>query len=183
VSAEDSADADGWDCDLPLDLALPEEGSAAVAAAAPLEPEEESAASLLERAGAALAHRAPGGGTDTAALRAALLAFLADEEAPPAPPPVLRVPPAATSAAAEAEEEGSLFDMSAGTLLGGNGCSPPVRAQVVRRSVTTPERCEPSPRAANRAFIADARSSFESEAPVKALGLDADILAATIAAP
>ena len=180
---DDSAQpaADGWDCDLP-DLDLPAVASSPYPPASPAasnsDGSDDSLTPLLERARSVLlaARSSPASPAATSALRSALVAFLeTDQSDEPAPPPST-VPEQVRPVRRELERasfegEGSLFDLDAGFIarVGSSSASktvpvPPRTSQLqARRVVTTPERCEPSPRSSlARSWTAGVRSSFEA---------------------
>ena len=177
---------DGWDCDLP-DLELP-----AVASSPSPPPSEagdsdgtdDSLTPLLERARSVLmtARSSPASPAATSALRSALVAFLETDQPdvpalPPSTVPEQKRPVRRELERASFEDEGSLFDMDAGFIarVGSSSLSktvpvPRTSQLQARRVVTTPERCEPSPRSSlARSWTAGVRSSFEAVASGGAL--------------
>ena len=191
---------DGWDCELPdLDLPadapdLPADASPPPVAALQAEDsdDDESLTPLLERARAVLlaARGSPTSPAASSALRSALVAFLEEQPAEPAAPPASAPPASAPEPSrpvrrelerSSFEDEGSLFDLDAGfvahhTKFSGSSSvrrtvpMSPSTTLHARRVVTTPERCEPSPRAAlARSWTDGVRSSVEAVASGGAL--------------
>jgi hypothetical protein len=193
---DDSA-ADGWDCELP-DLGLPADASPPSAAALEAEDSDgsDSLTPLLERARSVLLAARAASPAASSALRSALVAFLETEteaeaeqddapSVPPATEPVAIRPVRRELGRSEFEGDGSLFDLDAGCMAQeppkASSSEPSARKTVVvpssglhaRRVVTTPERCEPSPRASlARSWTDGVRSSFEVVASGSALQED-----------
>lgn len=175
--------ADGWDCD--LDLNLPADTSPPLSPPGSDSDDSDSLTPLLERARAVLstARSSPASPAASSALRSALVAFLDQPEAPSVPPATEPEQPTGRSARRELdreldqssfEDEGSLFDLDAGVIAQHGKSAPtvavPSSQQHARRVVTTPERCEPSPRSSlARSWTDGVRSSFEAAAAVSAL--------------
>ena len=182
IQDDDSAQpaADGWDCDLP-DLDLPAVASSlsppASPAASDSDGSDDSLTPLLERARSVLlaARSSPASPAATSALRSALVAFLETGQPDEPALPTSTVPEQVRPVRRELERasfegEGSLFDLDAGFMRVGSSSAsktvpvPPRTSQLqARRVVTTPERCEPSPRSSlARSWTAGVRSSFEA---------------------